>query len=130
MSGSSHAEDEGHVPPWDNAPEWTDDCQGKKDFDGEIVSVSTRYWPRGGSADVYDVTPRGVAVVPRDMSVRPSAHSAIVVCGVNVVESDFEGDTEAEVKAAVEKWVAEQTARAVAAVKATFAKDTEGPTMT
>ena len=24
---------------------WTDDCQGKKDFDGRLLSYSTRYWP-------------------------------------------------------------------------------------
>lgn len=27
---------------------WEDDCQGKKDYDAELVSLSTRYWPRGG----------------------------------------------------------------------------------
>ena len=27
---------------------WTNDCSGKKDFDGRIVDLSTRYWPRGG----------------------------------------------------------------------------------
>jgi hypothetical protein len=27
---------------------WRNDCQGKKDYDGRIVHVSSRYWPRGG----------------------------------------------------------------------------------
>ena len=34
---------------------WTDDCQGKKDYDGNMVSISTRYWPGpsgGGNDDV------------------------------------------------------------------------------
>ena len=33
---------------------WTDDCCGKRDFDGPIISISTRYWPAGGSAMILD----------------------------------------------------------------------------
>ena len=37
-----------------NVPaKWTDDCQGKKDYDGKILCLSTRYWPRGGGVTVH-----------------------------------------------------------------------------
>lgn len=32
---------------------WTDDCQGKKDFDGTIIDISSRYWPRGGGFGLF-----------------------------------------------------------------------------
>jgi hypothetical protein len=78
--------------------EWKNDCQGKKDFDGPILSVSTRYWPGPG---------------------RPSATTSIYLNigppGADVDDiiwrqRDFEADTEAEVKAAVESWVSEMMA--------------------
>ena len=43
---------------------WTNDCQGKKDYDGPILEVSTRYWPRGGGFFVVRYTPSGVTVEP------------------------------------------------------------------
>jgi len=33
---------------------WTNDCQGKKDFDGPIVTLSSRYWPSGGGFSMLD----------------------------------------------------------------------------
>ena len=27
------------------AAEWTDDCQGKKDYDGDVLAITTRCWP-------------------------------------------------------------------------------------
>ncbi len=80
----------------DPSARWSD-CQGKKDFDGWLVSISTRYWPGYGS--------------------RPSAHSSINLLfgdadddGYNadyfmLTEKTFEGDTEADVKRQVEVWV-------------------------
>lgn len=72
--------------------QWMPDCQGKQDFDGPLISVSTRYWP--------DFT----------------AHSSIILRlgpkqpndggGDYLVWRDrkFSGDTEAEVKSQVEAW--------------------------
>jgi hypothetical protein len=91
---------------------WTPDCQGKWDYDGDLVRVSTRYWPRGGSAHIY----QGGQFVsdqhsPERQHIKPSANSTIYV-GEDFDdvwrEKDFTGETEAEVKAAVEQWVAEQ----------------------
>ncbi len=88
--------------------EWTDDCQGKKDYDGEIVSLSTRYWPRGGGFAVFDSgtgrwqTSSEMAVVRPD--IRPSAKSSIFMLGKEILSKKFEADTEEEVLAQVEDW--------------------------
>lgn len=79
---------------------WTDDCQGKKDYDGRLLSISTRYWPTGYSA-------------------QPSAHTAIHINwgepdqygygDYTVLRSaEFTAQTEDEVKTLVEAWVKEQ----------------------
>ena len=91
---------------------WTPDCQGKWDYDGPLVSVSTRYWPRGGGFHV--VSPEhgwqsSAEIMPH---VKPSATSHILLGdgddAVDLATADFEGDTESEVKEAVERWVASQ----------------------
>ncbi len=96
---------------------WTDDCQGKKDYDGRLVSISTRYWPRGGGFWVL----RDGEFQDNDArpEIRPKASASIVLNHgepdkygygnyIVIAEQDFEADTEAEVKALVEAWVAEQ----------------------
>lgn len=89
-------------------PEWTPDCQGKWDYDGPLVRVSSRYWPRGGG---FSVLRNGEFVTNENQDIRPSAHSTIVIGADEVwAEHEFEGDTEAQVKAEVERWVAEQFA--------------------
>jgi hypothetical protein len=94
---------------------WTSDCQGKQDFDGPILSVSTRYWPgpEGGSA----LCVSGGAVTKVPYAPTPSAHSSILLSlgpreeddggGHYLVwrEANFEAHTEAEVKSKVEAWV-------------------------
>src|SRR4051794_15112599 len=85
---------------------WTPDCQGKWDYDGALIRVSTRYWPRGGGFSIYD---GGEFRTNENQEIRPSANSTIYLGEDEVlVEQDFEGDTEAEVKCAVEVWVAAQ----------------------
>ena len=105
---------------------WINDCQGKKSYNGRLISISTRYWPGASSGEgslVFDNTPK---VPPRDIKFEtlpygrnPSAHSSIVLnCGEpdedgygeeqELVEKKFEAETEAEVKAQVEAWVHEQ----------------------
>ncbi len=87
--------------------EWTDDCQGKKDFDADVLSVSTRYWPRGGGFTI--INPPGVPYETNaDRSILPSAVSHISLCGEVIAEKYFEGDSEAEVKWSVEMWVKTQ----------------------
>ena len=81
---------------------WTDDCQGKKDYDGRLLSISTRYWPGSYRSDRH-----------------PSASTAIVLnwgdpdeygYGETTTwrEAEFVADTEAEVKMLVEAWVRSQ----------------------
>ena len=77
----------------DGEPHWSPDCQGKWDYDGVILRVSSRYWPGNYRQDG-----------------RPSATSTILDAEREVAKQDFVGDTEAEVKAAVEAWVREQRA--------------------
>jgi len=103
---------------------WTNDCQGKQDFDGPIISISTRYWPgpEGGGGMLVHTHPNKlpeISTVPYGS--KPSAHSAIILRlgppktndggGDYLIwkERGFEADTEAQVKAAsVEQWCQEQ----------------------
>ncbi len=101
---------------------WTPDCQGKWDYDGRVLTVSTRYWPAGGGFHVMN-SADGRGLVPSAElypAIKPSATAAIHFeygepddNGYNnpyliLAEQDFKGETEAEVKAAVEAWVREQ----------------------
>lgn len=93
---------------------WTPDCGGKQDYDGEIISVSTRYWPASKSSDN-----------------RPSAHAAIHLNTGPVTvhwpgprydggnyrvwrEHHFTASTETRVKEMVEAWVTTQLHEIVA----------------
>lgn len=116
-------------------PKWTNDCQGKKDYDGSIISFSSRYYPgreSGEGFDVFDSATRQWTKHP--YGERPSAVSSIGLIDsdgdyISLVEEKFEGDSQAEVQAAVEKWVAENSERVVNAVRAEFDKNaglTEG----
>jgi hypothetical protein len=89
---------------------WTDDCQGKKDFDGDIVLLSTRYWPRGGGYSAMDSTGNWQHNKDRP-HIRPSARSAITVLGVEVAFFEVEADTEGMVKERVEAWARIQIER-------------------
>lgn len=88
---------------------WTDDCQGKKDFDGEVLSISSRFYPPSYSRDGQTF----------------SAMSSLNLYGTDdsyaeVVRGDFKGATEEEVKAKVENWASAQWNRAVRALAAEF----------
>ena len=96
---------------------WTHDCQGKQDYDGNLLSISTRYWPgpEGGGSFTFDSRTGKFGTLPYGK--QPSAHAAIHLClgprepddggGDSVVwrDASFEAATEAEVKAQVEAWV-------------------------
>ena len=116
--------------------QWTDDCQGKKDYDGQVLSISTRYWPRGGGFHAFDkgrpeLGFRGNETRPE---IRPSATSSLVVwyldedgCEdtLDLAKAEFEGETFEEIAPQVEKWAQEQMARAVAILKAEFQKEAD-----
>ena len=120
------------------AARWTPDCQGNWDYDGRLISISTRYWPAGGGFHIYDPkqAKRGLHPSSEDFpEIKPSANAAIHInCGepdengfnspyAHLVEKEFEADTEQEVKADVEKWVAEQYARIVKCLMAEYGKE-------
>lgn len=117
------------------AARWTPDCQGKWDYDGQMISISTRYWPRGGGFHLSDGKGEFRPSIETHPEIRPSANAAINVnCGepdengfnsdyAHLVEQDFEADTEEEVKAAVEVWVAEQYQRIVKCLLAEYGKE-------
>lgn len=109
---------------------WTNDCQGKKDYDGPILEVSTRYWPRGGGFTEVVRGDRGAFFRYNEdrPNIKPSATSALVVreegdCTYTLIEHEFEAETEEEVKQLVEAWVQQQMDIAVAALKAVFAEN-------
>ena len=52
--------------------------------------------------------------------IKPSAASSIMFGEEDLISAEFEGDTESDVKAQVEKWAAEQIARVEAAIRAAF----------
>lgn len=98
---------------------WTPDCQGKQDYDGRLISISTRYWPQGGG--FYVLTPRRVEGNEARPEIRPSATASILLNYgkpdefgfgeyITLAERGFEADTEADTKALVEAWVTEQFA--------------------
>jgi len=113
------------------AAKWTNDCQGKKDFDGSIIRVSTRYWPRGGGFHVsVDGEWQGN---DKRQQIVPSATASIVLCHgepregspegdyLTLIERHFNAETEDEVKSQVEIWTQAQFDRIAAAMKGEFA---------
>ena len=76
--------------------EWESDAGGKCNYDGSVLTVDSRYWPAGYSKDG-----------------RPSAKSSLLIlnedgCYATLTSKEFSGETEAAVKADVERWVHEQ----------------------
>jgi len=81
---------------WTPYARWTRDCGGKQDYDGGLLSVSTRYWPDN------------------------TAHSSIILNLGSAQDGDGGGDyriwadenfkapTETAVKIQVELWVQKQ----------------------
>lgn len=87
---------------------WTPDCQGKQDYDGHIISISTRYWPGNYQSNG-----------------KISATSSIILRYNEddyeyLAEKDFEGDSEAEVKSSVEEWAQEQMSKIVETMRHGF----------
>ena len=104
------------------AAEWTLDCQGKQDYDAEIVSLSTRYWPRGGG---FSIRQDGEFKTNHRQDIKPSAVVAIYLVSGDpndhrhekIWSAKFEAETEAEVNALVEAWAREKFAKVVAIMR-------------
>lgn len=95
--------------------EWTDDCGGKKDYDGAIISISSRYWPRGGGFMLLDTSKPDAKWEGGEKrpEIKPSAVSSLLLNRDNgdyteLARQEFEGDSEENVKAQVEKWAQER----------------------
>ena len=100
--------------------EWTDDCQGKKDYDADLVRLSTRYWPHGGGFSTFDTSTGIWADNEARPEAKPSATASIMLQEEAVSTADFKAETEAEVKALVEKWAQEQFDKIELAIRAVF----------
>jgi len=87
---------------------WTTDCQGKKDYDTDILSFSCRmYPPRYGNHKFHAIC---------ELTLRNGQGSGFFeemknerrefICGnyFDLLKADFEGDTEQECKQKVEEW--------------------------
>lgn len=106
---------------------WENDCQGKKDYDAELVSLSTRYWPRGGGfSAIIDGKWEDNEHRPH---IKPSAKSAILLRlpdneYVEIAAREFKGESFEEVKEQVEQWAEEQYAKIWSAVCSAFEHQT------
>jgi len=98
---------------------WTPDCQGKQDYDADLVRLSTRYWPRGGGYAEMTADGRWLENGDRP-NTPPRATATIYLQDEPLTTASFEGDTEAEVKAKVEAWAREQFAKVVSVMSGAF----------
>jgi len=103
--------------------EWTLDCQGKQDYDADIVRLSSRYYPRGGGFSVFDTGTGEWTENSAHPEIQPCAYSSILVGDEEVAASGrVEGETEADVKVKVEAWAREKMAVVIAAVRTALAE--------
>lgn len=114
---------------------WTDDCQGKKDFDGRLVNLSTRYWPYGGGFSVITRHGHGGVSIEDASTISkapPSAHASLhfqlpdaqrIEGWQNwlvIAEERFKGETQEEVQRQVETWAVAQYTRLRVAIEREF----------
>lgn len=97
---------------------WADDCQGKKDYDGRMIEISTRYWPEGGGFHISHG--HGDLTLSTDPAIKPSANCSVVIChGIKedgdggpdtetLIEKDFTADTFEQVAIEVETFAQTQ----------------------
>lgn len=98
--------------------EWTHDCQGKQDFDADLVRLSSRFYPRGGG---FSELSGGKWIENADRpSIPPRARATIYLQDRELASASFEGADEAEVEAKVEAWAREQFNAIVGAMTAIF----------
>ncbi len=89
---------------------WTDDCSGKKDYDGELVSIDTRFWPSAYQKNGLCSAVCSVTLVGSDSDDERR----------KLAEREFEGPTFASVAAQVEAWALEQANRVERAMLGEF----------
>lgn len=110
--------------------QWTDDCQGKKDYDGNILAISTRYWPRGGGFTLFNTADMQFQENDARPHIPPSAKSELVLRHraddgdwrdwTILASQGFEGETQEDVQRQVEAWAQAQMDRVVAILREHF----------
>lgn len=98
--------------------QWEPDCQGKQDFDADLVHLSSRFYPQGGG---FSELSAGRWLENSDRPrILPSAVATIYLQDRALASAHFEGYTEAEVKAKLEAWAREQFIKVESATSAAF----------
>lgn len=77
---------------------WIDDCQGKKDFDCALLSISTRYWPERYQQNGMCSAECTIGL-NFDLDIVP------------LITKEFEAHSENVVKTLVEVWVTDESRR-------------------
>jgi hypothetical protein len=105
---------------------WTDAPAGRKNYDGNLLVVSTRYKP---SRPGWTPLDNGEWIDTGLM--KPCAHVALWIqngaerdgyADEGLAEAYFEGDSFEDVKRQVEEWAQAQADKVYAAVRAAFSK--------
>lgn len=104
--------------------EWKADCQGKWDYDADIIRLSCRYYPRGGG--FWVVHDGQISDNDTRPEIKPSAYASILFGDECLLRCELEGETESEVKSQVEAWASEQMGRIEVAIRELFAAKKEG----
>jgi len=113
-------------------PEWKPDCQGKEDYDFDLVSLSCQYYPRGGGFLVFDFVSREFVGNMARPEIEPSANASIYIGDLRdgpyetLAEAEFSGKTEEEVKSKVEAWAKDMIRRVDSAIRKEFSKGKGG----
>jgi hypothetical protein len=107
------------------AAAWIPDCNGKANYDAQIVRLDTRYWPPWKSHNNRASAKATIYLEAGKVELDPIPKYGFQLDSkaVALAEKRFEEDTEGEVKAAVEAWALVQVERVWAAVIREFASD-------
>lgn len=87
--------------------EWTHDCQGKMDYDGTLVYVTSRTYPRFYHAGDG----------PHHGKTLATGSSTFMIGYTEVLSKEFHAETQEEVNAAITVWVREHLGKIEAAVR-------------
>jgi hypothetical protein len=108
--------------------QWTDDCFGAKNYDGDILRVFAVYRPAGGNLYMlFDPRHPELGEHRHDDGSKPGAACSLIIGNgdeeklVLSTSERFEGETFEDVAAQVEAWAQDQMERAVTALRAAFA---------
>ncbi len=82
---------------------WTDDCQGKKNYDGQIISIQSRFWPTIDltNPDVRRILPSAKAAICIHFKSKQKS-GEMTENQIILIEREFEDQSEEVVKEQVE----------------------------